>query len=401
MQGFELVRDLAISTSSKIVLLVIDGLGGLPDPSTGQTELESAHTPNLDRLARTGNCGLTRPVGPGITPGSAPGHLGLFGYDPMAYVIGRGVLEALGVGFELEQGDVAARGNFCTVDTGGKITDRRAGRLSSDESTHLCEGLDGQEIDGVRLMVRPVKEHRCILVLRGSKLDARLSDTDPQQPGMTPLPTTALTPEAERTARVVNEFLRQTQIRLGNCHPANMLLLRGFSERPRLPGFNEVYRLKPAAVASYPMYRGLAKVLNMDVLSTGPTISDEINTVKQGYADHDFFFLHVKGADAAGEDGDFARKVAVIEEIDRLLPEITALSPDVLAVAGDHATPATIKGHSWHDVPCLISSRWCRPDGLAKFGETECLKGSLGIMSATALMPLVMAHGQKLTKYGA
>lgn len=401
MQGFELVRDIAVSTPSKIIMLVVDGLGGLPDPATGKTELETAYTPNLDQLACRGSSGLTRPVGSGITPGSAPGHLGLFGYNPLTYNIGRGVLEALGIDFDLQPGDVAARGNFCTIDAGGKITDRRAGRVATEESTRLCKMLDGWEIDGAQIIVRPVKEHRFIIVLRGANLDARLTDTDPQRLGALPLPVAPLSPEAGRAAGIANEFLRRAKETLAPCCPANMLLLRGFSERPSFPSFGEVYRLKPAAIAGYPMYRGLARVLGMDVLPTEPSIPGAIETLKRVYAAYDFFFLHVKGADAAGEDGDFVRKVAVIEELDKLIPEITALAPDVFVVAGDHSTPATIKGHSWHDVPCLISSPWCRPDGLAKFGERHCLGGSLGIIKATSLMPLAMAHAQKLTKYGA
>jgi len=401
MSGFEQVRDLVVGTSSKIVLLVIDGLGGLPDPATGLTELETARTPNLDNLARVGSCGLTRPVGPGITPGSAPGHLGLFGYDPITYNIGRGVLEALGVDFDLQPGDVAARGNFCTIDESGNITDRRAGRISTEESTRLCSLLDGEEIDGVRFIVRPVKEHRFILVLRGASLDARLADTDPQRLGIPPLAVAPLVTEAERTARVTNEFLRRGAAKLTEARPANMFLLRGFSERPSFPEFGEVYKLRPAAIAGYPMYRGLARVLGMDVLSTGPRLADEMDVLKQNYSAYDFFFIHIKGADAAGEDGDFTRKVAVIEDVDTIIPEITALAPDVLVVAGDHSTPAVIKGHSWHDVPCLIYSHWCRHDGLSKFGESYCRTGGLGIIPATDLMPLALAHAQKLIKYGA
>ncbi len=400
MMGFELVKDIAISTPSKIVMLVIDGLGGLPGPH-GKTELESARTPNMDELVRMGSAGLTQPVGPGIIPGSAPGHLALFGYDPISYNIGRGVLEALGVDFDLKPGDVAARGNFCTVNTSGEITDRRAGRISTEESTRLCAMLDGREIDGVQIIVRPVKEHRFILVLRGEGLNARLADTDPQRLGVAPLPAVPIVPEAERTARVVNKFLILAKDTLARRTTANMFLLRGFSGRPNFPAFGDAYKLKPAAIAGYPMYRGLARVLGMDVRPTESGVAGEIAALKRDYANYDFFFLHIKGADAAGEDGDFARKVAAIEEVDRIIPEITALAPDVLVVAGDHSTPAAISGHSWHDVPCLISSKWCRPDGLPKFGEAYCRGGSLGIMPATALMPLAMAHAQKLTKYGA
>jgi 2,3-bisphosphoglycerate-independent phosphoglycerate mutase len=401
MQGFELVKDLAVDTSSKIVLLVIDGLGGLPDPKTGKTELESAATPNMDKLASNGSCGLTQPVGPGITPGSAPGHLALFGYDPQRFAIGRGVLEALGIDFDLQPGDVAARGNFCTVDSDGLITDRRAGRLATEKSAELCRLLDGLEIDGVKIIVRPVKEHRFIMVMRGQELDYRMADTDPQRLGTAPLPAEPLAPEASRAAAVVNAFQAKAGEILAGHHPANMLLLRGFSERPCFPSFGGVYKLSPAAIASYPMYRGLAKVVGMKVLPTGPHLEDEIETLKQNYNNFNFFFLHVKGADAAGEDGDYARKVGVIEEVDRAVPEILKLSPDVVVIAGDHSTPALISGHSWHDVPCLVYSKWCRHDGITKFGESSCRLGGLGTMPATGLMPLAMAHAQKLNKYGA
>ena len=401
MQSFELVKDICESTPSKIVLLVIDGLGGLSNPKTGKTELETARTPNLDKLAATGNCGLTQPVGPGVTPGSAPGHLALFSYDPIKYAIGRGVLEALGIDFSLEPGDVAARGNFCSVDSQGLITDRRAGRISTEESAKLCQLLDGQEIEGAQVIIRPVKEHRFVLVLHGAGLDYRISDTDPQHVGESAAPALPLVPQARHTAEVINSFVDRAKMVLASHHPANMLLLRGFSGQPDFPSFKEVYKLKACAIASYPMYRGLAKVVGMSVLPTGPGLGDELLTLKQNYDFYDFFFFHVKGADAAGEDGDFARKVSVIEEVDRVIPQIIKLEPEVLLIAGDHSTPALLKAHSWHDVPCLLSSRWCRPDRLAKFGETACREGSLGVIPATHLMPLALAHAQKLTKYGA
>jgi 2,3-bisphosphoglycerate-independent phosphoglycerate mutase len=401
MQGFETVLNIVESTPSKIVLLVIDGLGGLPDPVTGKTELETACTPNLDRLAAAGNCGFTQPVGPGITPGSAPGHLSLFGYDPIKYAIGRGVLEALGIDLDLEPGDIAARGNFCSTDSRGLITDRRAGRISSEKSAQLCRLLDGQVIEGASVIVRPVKEHRFVLVVRGLSLDYRVTDTDPQHLGVSPNPARPLAPEASRTAGIINKFIERAKIILTEHHPANMLLLRGFSAQPDFPAFNNVYKLMPAAIASYPMYRGLAKVVGMTILPTGPRLNDEITTMAKFFNEFNFFFLHVKGADAAGEDGDFIRKVKVIEEVDNIIPEILNLEPDVLLVAGDHSTPAVMKAHSWHNVPCIVFSALNRPDRLNKFGETTCRMGSLGVIPATSLMPLALAHAQKLTKYGA
>ncbi len=399
--GLDLMKELSITSPAKIVLLVIDGLGGLPLDSSGKTELETARTPNMDKLASLGNCGLLQTVGTGITPGSAPGHLGLFGYDPLVYTIGRGVLEALGMDFDLAPGDIAARGNFCTLDDNGMISDRRAGRISTEDGKQLCKLIDGMEIDGVKVIVQAVKEHRLVAVFRGEGLGYELSDADPQQTGVPPKAVLALAPGAERTARIVNRFLAQAREKLASHHPANMVLLRGFSKKPDFHSMADIYKLKAAAIANYPMYRGLAKVVGMDVLTTGSTLPDELATLEQNYARYDFFFIHVKGADAAGEDGDFKRKVSVIEDTDKALPRLLALNPDVLMITGDHSTPAAMAAHSWHPVPCLLHSAWCRPDRLAKFGESACRQGSLGQITATSLMPLAMAHALKLTKFGA
>jgi 2,3-bisphosphoglycerate-independent phosphoglycerate mutase len=398
--AFKLISELAHQTPSKIVLLVVDGLGGVPHPDTGKTELETASTPNLDALAVISNCGLSQPMGPAITPGSAPGHLSLFGYDPLRYRIGRGVLEAMGIDFPLEAGDIAIRGNYCIVDSGGLISDRRAGRLSTEENVKLCRLLDGMEFDGVKVAVAPVKEHRCVVVFRGRGLSSCVHDTDPQRLGVPPLEAEAQTAEAGFTAMVANRFLSAARSVLTG-KPANMLLLRGFSAKPDLPSMLDVYRLKAAAIAAYPMYRGLARVVGMTLLPAGAALSSQLEALKNAFNEFDFFFIHVKGADAAGEDGDFPRKVAVIEEIDRALPEFLRLSPDVFLLAGDHSTPAVMAGHSWHSVPCLLHSGFCRHDGIQKFSENECRKGSLGIVPATALMPLAMAHALKLKKFGA
>jgi len=399
--SLELIKEIARPSPTKIVLLVIDGLGGLPAPTTGKTELETANTPNLDHLVAKGICGLIDPVAPGITPGSSPGHLALFGYDPVSFNIGRGVLEAIGIDFDLQPDDVAARGNFCTVDKKGLVTDRRAGRISTEKCTELCQLLNGRLIDDVKLLVSPVREHRFITVFRGEGLTPDISDSDPQQIGVAPKPIIASNPEAGRLARVATEFVAQAKAALSEHYPANMVLLRGFSRRPHFPPMGEIYKLKPAAIAGYPMYRGLAELVGMEVLETGTTIEDEFMTLKQCYANYDFFFLHIKGTDSAGEDGDFGRKARILEQIDNTLPKLTSLGPDVIVVTGDHSTPALLRGHSWHPVPILLYSKWCRPDRISEFSETACASGGLGRFPATQVMPLAMANALKLAKFGA
>jgi len=397
----DIIQEIAQTTPSKIILLVMDGVGGLPHVRAGKTELETAVTPNLDQLAGKGICGLTEPVAPGITPGSAPGHLALFGYDPVKYTIGRGILEAVGIDFDVRRGDVAARGNFCTVDEAGLVTDRRAGRISDEKCIELCKLLDGQVIDGVKVFVRPVREHRLVVVFRGEGLVPFVTDSDPQRTGMAPLTVKILSPPGEKLAKVANEFLARAKRMLTKHHPANMVLMRGFSQHPDLPTMSDVFKLKPAAIASYPMYRGLAKLVGMDVLKTGKTIDEKIQTLTQNYTNYDFFFVHVKGTDTGGEDGNFEAKVKVIENVDKAIPQITALNPDVIVVAGDHSTPAMLKGHSWHPVPFLLYSKWCRPSKVSKFGESSCAATSFNSLPASQLMLLAMANALKLNKYGA
>lgn len=401
MHDFELMRELHVSGQGKILLLVMDGLGGLPLEPGGPTELEAARTPNLDALARESICGLSLPVGPGITPGSGPGHLALFGYDPFRYEIGRGVLEACGIGFPLEKDDLAARGNFCTVDAEGRIVDRRAGRIPTEKCVELVAMLRQITLPGVEVFVEPVQDYRFVLVLRSPGLVAELSETDPQQLGVPPLPVRALSPPAEATAALVNEWIAQAQKILADQHPANMVLLRGLSKEPGLPQMGDIYGLRPAAIATYPMYRGVAKLVGMDVLPTGDTIEDEIATLKEHWEEYDFFYFHVKKTDSAGEDGDFARKASIIEHVDEVLPEILALKPAVVIVTGDHSTPALLKSHSWHPVPTLLWSPYCRADEVTQFGERACMRGGLGTFPATDLLPLAMANALRLTKYGA
>ena len=400
MIDLEVIRDCYLSTPSKIVMLVVDGLGGLPHPDTGISELEQAQIPNLDALAQESACGLTTPVLPGVTPGSGPGHLALFGYDPLKYLIGRGALEALGIDVDLQPGDVAARGNFCTVDSDGALVDRRAGRLPTEMSTPLCQRLDRIEVEGVHLDVYPVKDYRFVLRLRGDGLSEALTETDPQQVGVPPLPVVPVEPGADHTATLVNEFLAQAKQLLAEEDRANMVLLRGFAQLPTLPPMGDIYRLDPVGIAAYPMYRGLATVAGMKVIPTGHTFADEVETLRQNIDKHDYFFIHYKPADAAGEDGDFEAKVKCLEDLDPFIPQIKELEPDVLVVAGDHATPATMAGHSWHPVPLMIHSALTKGEGVPAFNERACRQGSIGRIPATQIMLLALAHAGKLTKFG-
>ena len=398
---FDLIREIAIPAETKIVLLVMDGLGGLPDPQSGRTEMETARIPNLDRLAQEGICGMVYHVGIGLTPGSGPGHLALFGYDPLRYRIGRGALEAVGIDFDLGSRDVAARGNFCTVDGDGLVVDRRAGRIDSDTCARLCAELRTIELPGAELFVEPVREHRFLLVLRGDSLSDVLSGTDPQKVGVPPVEVEALAPEAQATAKLVSTFVAGVRERLHDHHPANMVLLRGFARRPDLPSFPEVLGLRAAAIAFYSMYRGLARLVGMTALPAGPSLSDSLAALREHWGQFDFFFVHYKATDSAGEDGDFQRKVAKLEEVDAIIPELLSLKPDVIMATGDHSTPSTYRAHSWHPVPFVLRSRWCQPDPADAFNERDCQKGSLGLFAATEIMPLAMAHADRFTKYGA
>jgi 2,3-bisphosphoglycerate-independent phosphoglycerate mutase len=395
--------DLAQPQGGRIVLLVLDGLGGLPHPETGRTELETAVTPNLDRLARGATLGLSQPVGWGITPGSGPGHLGLFGYDPVRYNIGRGVLSALGVGFPLEVGDVATRLNFATADAAGRITDRRAGRPPDTENARLVARLRAEvrAPEGVQLFFESEKEHRLVLILRRPGLSAALSDTDPQETGVAPLAVRPLVPEAAESARIVQQVLDEAARVLADEPAANAVLARGFAEFGRYPTLAERFRLRAHAIARYPMYRGLARLLGMEV-HPGPRSDEESLVVLAArFEDFDYHFVHFKAIDSRGEDGDFAAKVAAIEEIDRLLPRVEELAPDVLVVTGDHSTPAGYGAHTWHPVPLLLASRWARPAAVEGFGERECARGELGVFPARDIMTLALAHAGRLAKFGA
>ena len=401
MDRLDLIKDLSITNDTKMVLLVLDGLGGLGLEPGGKTELETANIPNLDLLAESAALGITDPIMQGITPGSGPAHLGLFGYDPIKYGIGRGALAAAGIGFNMQEDDLAARINFATADDSGLITDRRAGRIATDESSQLCTLLAKIEIRNVKIFVKPVKEHRAVVIFRGDGLSDKLSDSDPQKTGVRAKEVIASVDKAKTTAVLVNEFIHKAQSILADKHPANTVLLRGFAKTPSLPQMKDVYKLNAAAIASYPMYKGLARFVGMEILQTGATIREEFETLKTSFNEYDFFFIHIKATDSSGEDGNFAKKVKVIEEVDKNLALITSLNPDVLVVTGDHSTPAALKSHSWHPVPFLLYSKYCRPDNAKHFGETYCSKGTLGRFPAVDIMPLMLANSLRLTKYGA
>jgi len=401
MDMHELTRELQQKNDSKIVLLVADGLGGLPIEPGGKTELETARTPQLDALARRGTLGASIPVKPGITPGSGPGHLGLFGYDPLQYRIGRGALEATGIGFELGPHDVAVRGNFCTLDAHGKISDRRAGRIASPDAAKVVQKLRAVRVSGVEIFVEPVKEHRFVVVFRAAGLGDAVHDTDPQVTGVPPLDPVARDAESQRTAQIAQEFIAQARKLIADEKQANGLTLRGFAARPKLPPYEEVYGLRAGALAVYPMYKGLARLVGMEILGKPQTLAEQIQLLAAHWKDYDFFFIHFKYTDSTGEDGNFAEKVKRIEELDAVIPLILALEPTVLIVTGDHSTPSKLRSHSWHAVPTLLAADTCRPDACTSFGEGEALRGGLGQFEAKYLMPLALAHAERLGKYGA
>ncbi len=397
------MRELSVQTESKIVLLVVDGLGGLPMEPGGQTELEAAATPNLDALAARSDLGLSRPVAAGVSPGSGPGHLALFGYDPLRFQVGRGVLSALGVGFELQKSDLAARINFATLDEAGKISDRRAGRIPSEKGEELVGLLnENLTLDGAEVSIVHEKEYRAVAIFRGEGFSGDLYDTDPQRVGLEPLSVRPIddSPEAKRSAGVANSFVEKANEILAGQHPANTVLLRGFGMHPALPSFEEAYKLDAAAIASYPMYKGLARLAGMDLLQEGEGIAGEFETLKANWDAHDFFFVHIKPTDAAGEDGDFDRKAAVIEEVDAQIPGLLELEPAALAITGDHATPSKMKSHSWHGVPVLVNSPYTLPTS-DRFGERPCAGGTLGVFPAEEIIGYLMGHAMKLNRFGA
>ena len=401
MNIHDLTRQLHLKNESKIVMVVADGLGGLPMHPGGLTELEAAHTPALDLLAQRGVQGGSIPVFPGISPGSGPGHLALFGYDPLTHVIGRGALEATGIGFDLQPGDVAVRCNFCTLDEQGRITDRRAGRINSQLSASIVEQLDCIKLSGAEVFVRSVKEHRFVVVFRGTGLGDQISDTDPQQTGVPPLIPRGTDMKSQKTAHFAQKFVDKARVILEGRPKANGLTMRGFAARPRLASYEEVYGLNAAAIAVYPMYKGLASLVGMRIVGLPVTLEQQVDLLEEKWDDYDFFFVHFKYTDSAGEDGDFDAKVKMIEQLDSVMPRIDALGPDVLIVTGDHSTPAFLSGHSWHPVPTLLVSDCCRADGQTSFGERQANMGGLGQFEAKYLMTMALSNAGRMGKYGA
>jgi 2,3-bisphosphoglycerate-independent phosphoglycerate mutase len=395
------LRELGTPAETKILLVVLDGLGGMADGEHG-TELEEAGTPNLDRLAAEGVTGLLEPVGPGITPGSGPGHLALFGYDPLEHLLGRGALSAAGLDVQLRPGDVAARGNLCTIDVAGNVTDRRAGRPADADAARVIDRLSNEvRVDGVDLLFKHERGHRFLVVFRGDGLDPRVSDTDPQHTDVPPLPARALDPAASRTAAVASALVAEAARVLADEPAANGILLRGFDSLRALPSFAERTGMRAAAIAVYPMYRGIASILGFDVLGPPADLGEEVELLGKHWSDADFFFLHHKDADAAGEDGNRGAKIAAIERLDAVVPDLLAFGPDVIAVTGDHATPSQMAAHSWHPVPVLVHGRLCGRDAVERFGERWCRDGGLGSRPSRTLLPILMANAGRLTKYGA
>lgn len=396
--------DQQITSSNKMIVMVVaDGLGGLPQQPDGKTELETAATPNLDCLATDGSLGLLDPIGHGITPGSGPAHLALFGYDPVETVVGRGLLSALGSDFDLHMNDICARGNFCTLDDDGTITDRRAERIPTAESAPICEMLEREiELDsGIELFVKPEADHRFLLVFRGEHLSDNLDDTDPQKTGVPVLKCRPLTENAARTARLVDDFTRKAQYLLRSQPKAKGVLLRGFASRLPVPTFADRYSLRSAALADYPMYRGLAKLVGMETISRDKELKNRFQAVCDNRDKFDFFYVHFKKTDATGEDGNFEGKVKAIEELDAAIPTLMEAKPDVLIVTGDHSTPAAMAAHSWHPVPLLIHGANVRTDAATSFGETAAINGGMGRFPMKDLMAYALAHAERLQKFGA
>jgi len=394
-------RELSIQNGKKIVLLVMDGIGDLP--RNDKTPLEKARTPNLDRLAKESITGLTYPVSMGITPGSGPAHISLFGYDPMKYNIGRGILEALGIDFEIGKKDIASRANFATIEADGIISDRRAGRIATEKNQEICSYLSSKikHIDDVDVFIRSGKEHRFVVVFRGHGLDDSVTDTDPQQIGHKPMECKSTDKQGEKTARIINEFVKRVASLLKSHKPANFSLLRGIARYPDIPSMEDLFKLSPAAIAPYPMYRGLARLVGMKILPTESDTSSEIHSLQENWSAFDFFYIHIKKTDSYGEDGNFEKKVSTIEEVDGHIPSIEELKPDCFVITGDHSTPCMMKAHSWHPVPFLLFSPYVRKDLSRAFTESECAKGVLGNFAAVNAMTLMLAHTLKLKKYGA
>jgi 2,3-bisphosphoglycerate-independent phosphoglycerate mutase len=402
-----LYSELTLKTNAKLVLLVLDGLGDLATHEQDNlTPLEAAATPNLDALAKDSAQGRMIPVAPGITPGSGPGHLGLFGYDPLEFQVGRGVIEALGLGLELRAGDVAARANFCTLDEKGIVADRRAGRIDTSVCEELCALLSEKvkKIGDAQVIIKPGKGHRFVVLFRGKGLEGPLSDADPHREGL-PVPKVqplnTKSAKAKKTAKLVADFYKAALPVISKKKPANGFLLRGIAHQPHIPTFHNRYGLRPGCIAVYPMYKGLAQLVGMTKLEGPQTIAEQFERYLAEFDNYDYFFIHFKYTDMYGEDGNFDAKRKAIEEVDAALPILLRKKPDVLAVTGDHSTPCMVKGHSWHPQPVLLHAACSGSDKLDRFTETEANKGSLGVFDAKYLIRLMQANAKMFDKFGA
>lgn len=400
---YSYLKPLLEKNGSKIILLILDGLGGIAVTPEGKTALEAASTPNMDRLAREGTLGQTIPIRYGITPGSGPAHLALFGYEPLEFVVGRGALSAAGIGIPVGLGDIAARGNLCTLDKDGNVADRRAGRISHEDAAPVIERLNQVQIPGVTVEVRQLKEYRFVIVMRGEGLQPELFDTDPQDVGVPPLEIKACQPGAEKAAELLRKWIEKATQALADQPVANGFLLRGFASDPGLPSYEEAYQLQAACIAEYPMYKGVSRLVGMEVLDlVEPGTAGEFKTAQKHWQDQDFFFIHIKKTDSYGEDGNLEGKSKIIEEVDQALPILLDLKPDVLIITGDHSTPALLKSHSWHPVPFLLwAPNTHRTDLETAFSERSCARGGLGTFPAVEIMSLALAHAGRLQKFGA
>jgi 2,3-bisphosphoglycerate-independent phosphoglycerate mutase len=401
----EVLKPLIHKNETKIVYIIMDGLGGLPREIGGKTELESAKTPMMNKMAKEGVLGQLDPIGPGITPGSGPAHLALFGYDPIADNVGRGILSALGVDFPVTGRDVCARLNFCTIDASGNITDRRAGRIATEINLRICEKLQKSISlsDGIEFFLKTEAEHRALLVIRGDHLGGHINDTDPQQVGVPALEAKGSDGDSQKTAKYVNEFLNKAKEFLKEEEKANFILARGFAKHEPLTTMEEKYGLRCAAIAQYPMYRGLARLVGMEVLPVPPDFDAMFGQLQENYNSYDFFYIHFKKTDSYGEDGNFDAKVKVIESVDEWLKKVVKINPDVLVITGDHSTPSVMKSHSWHPVPVVMHSRnlMIRPDSASEFGEKDCTIGGLGRMPMHNMILEAMAAAGRIQKFGA
>lgn len=403
----QMYDKLTLPTKAKIALVVLDGVGDIAIKENGYlTPLEAAKTPIMDKLSREAIQGRMTPVAPGVTPGSGPGHLALFGYDPVETQVGRGVIEALGLGLELKAGDVAARANFCSLDADGLVTDRRAGRIETEECERLCAILSKKikKVSNTQIIIQPGKGHRFVVIFRGTGMEGPLNDTDPQREGLPIAESTPLDPsskKAQKAAKLIKAFYDKALPILKDERPANGFLMRGIAHQPDIPTFEQRYKLKAACLAVYPMYKGLAQLVGMDKVEGPQSISEQFNRYLEEYDNYDFFFIHYKYTDMYGEDGNFEAKKKAIEELDEALPILLQKRPDVIAITGDHSTPCPMKGHSWHPQPVLLTSAFSGSDKLDRFTETGANIGSMGVFDAKFLIRHMQAHAMMFDKYGA